>query len=77
MTINGENIVGTANLPGLVPEHASQMYASNLGNLIEHFWDKETSSFKLDLDDEILQGAVVTHGGEMVNERVRDAGKAG
>lgn len=66
--INGVTIVGLGNLPGRVPVHASQMYSSNLRAFIEEYHDTETGSFKLDLDDEILKGCVVTHGGAVVNE---------
>ncbi len=66
--INGVRIVGLGNLPGRVPVHASQMYSSNLRALVEEYCDGESGSFKLDLDDEILKGCVVTHGGAVVNE---------
>ncbi len=66
--INGVRIVGLGNLPGRVPVHASQMYSANLRALIEEYHDTETGSFKLDLDDEILKGCVVTHGGAVVND---------
>ena len=66
--INGVTIVGLGNLPGRVPVHASQMYSANLRTLVEEYHDNETGGFKLDLDDEILKGCVVTHGGAVVNE---------
>ena len=66
---NGVTIVGTANLPGLVPVHASQVYAANLVGLIEHFWDKNEKTFALKLDDEIIKSCLVTHGGNIVNEK--------
>lgn len=65
--VKGVTIVGLGNLPGRVCANASQMYSSNLGSLVEHFWDKESKSFKLNMDDEILKGCVVTHGGAVVN----------
>ncbi|MEK7793932.1 MAG: Re/Si-specific NAD(P)(+) transhydrogenase subunit alpha [Candidatus Hydrogenedentota bacterium] len=65
--VNGVTIVGLGNLPGRVCANASQMYSANLGSLVEHFWDKESKSFKLNMDDEILKGCVVTHGGAVVN----------
>ena len=67
---NGVTIVGTANLPGLVPIHASQVYAANLVSLIEHFWDKNEKTFPLKLDDEIIKSCLVTHGGNIVNEKL-------
>lgn len=69
--VNGVTILGYTNLSGRVPDHASQMYANNLANLVEHFWDKEAKAMKLRLEDEILKGCLVTHGGEIVNQRLR------
>jgi len=66
--IDGVKIVGYGNLPGLVPLTASQMYSSNLGNFIDHFWDKEEKNFKLKLEDELIKGALITHGGELFSE---------
>jgi len=68
---NGVSIIGVENLPGRVAIHASQMYSSNVGNLITHFWDKESKNFKLDLEDEIIQGCLVTHNGEIVSETLK------
>lgn len=69
----GVKIVGTANLPGTVPVHASQMFASNITALLAEFWDKESKAFKLNLDDDILKSCVVTHGGRIVNEKLANA----
>jgi NAD(P) transhydrogenase subunit alpha len=69
--VNGVRVIGYANLPGRVPVHASQMYASNLLNLVTHFWDKEAKTLKLDRSDEIMAGCLITHGGEVVNETIK------
>lgn len=66
----GVKIVGIANLPGRVPLHASQVYAANLVSLVEEFWNKENKTFTLKLDDEIIKGCLVTHGGKVVNEKL-------
>jgi NAD(P) transhydrogenase subunit alpha len=66
----GVKIVGIANLPGRVPLHASQVYSANLTNLVTEFWDKETKSFVLKLDDDIIKGCLITHGGKIVNEKL-------
>lgn len=73
VTVNGVTILGHGNLPGRVPAHASQMYASNLTNLIEHFWDKEAKSFTLKREDEIIAGCLMTFDGEIVNPTIRKA----
>ena len=67
---NGVKIIGIANLPGRAPLHASQVYSANLVNLIEEFWDKKEKIFVLKLDDEIIKGCLVTHGGKIVNEKL-------
>jgi NAD(P) transhydrogenase subunit alpha len=67
ITINGVLIIGLGNLPGRVAVHASQMYSSNLTNLIETFWDKEAKIFKLNLENEIIQGCLITHQGGIVH----------
>lgn len=69
--VEGVHVVGIANLPGRVAAHASQMYSSNLCNLVEHFWNDETKEMVLDMDDEIMEGCLVTHGGEIVNEMLK------
>ena len=55
--LNGVRVIGFGNLPGRVARHASEMYSNNLVSLLEHFWDKETKTFRLDLADEILKDA--------------------
>lgn len=66
----GVKIVGLSNLPGCVPVHASQMFSSNVTALIEEFWDREAKTFRVNLDDEIIKGCLVTHGGHIVNEKL-------
>jgi len=68
---NGVTIIGISNLPGRVAVNASQMYSANISNFIEHFWNKETKTFELQLDDDIIKGALVTHAGQIVNERLK------
>ena len=70
-TDNGVTIIGTGNFEGQVSRHASQVLGANFANMIEHFWDEETKSVKIDLDDEIQKGCVITHGGSIVHERFK------
>lgn len=69
--VNGVKILGQAPLPALVPLDASQMYSSNLVNLISHFWNKDAKQFDLRLDDEIIEGCLLTHEGQIRNERFK------
>lgn len=71
VTENGVKLIGLANFEGQVSKHASQVLAANFANMIEHFWDEENKIFKIDLEDEIQQGCVITHGGAVVHERFK------
>jgi NAD(P) transhydrogenase subunit alpha len=73
ITLNGVKIIGFSNLAGRVAGHASEMYSNNLCAFVQHFWNKETKQFGLDLDHEILKACVVTHGGQIVNETIKKA----
>jgi NAD(P) transhydrogenase subunit alpha len=70
--VDGVSIVGVSNLPAEVSRDASQMYSSNLFNLVTEFWDEENKTFNLDLGDDILQGCVITHEGVIVNEAIKN-----
>jgi NAD(P) transhydrogenase subunit alpha len=69
--LDGVYIIGLENYPGQVPVHASQMYSSNLYNFIDEFWDDEAKIFKLELEDEIIKGCLITHNHEIVNESLK------
>ena len=73
--VGGVKIIGNANLPGEVPTHSSQVYANNIFNLIDEFWDEENSSFKYDLNDEILSNCLVTYKGDYINPSVKERNK--
>jgi NAD(P) transhydrogenase subunit alpha len=64
---NGVKIIGLANMPARVAMNASQMYANNLTNLLDEFWNKEKKEFELKLEDEIIKGCLITHGGVIVH----------
>ena len=68
--VDGVRIIGLGNLPGRVTVHASQMFSSNLYNLVEEFWNAEEKRFDLNLEDEIVKGCLITHRGEIVNEMI-------
>src|SRR5690606_27581838 len=62
-TPGGVVIVGTLNLPSLVPLHASQAYANNMHALLKEL--VADGQVKINLEDEIQNGAVITHAGEL------------
>ncbi|HBM84015.1 Re/Si-specific NAD(P)(+) transhydrogenase subunit alpha [Haliea sp.] len=72
VTVNGVTIIGKGNLPNEVCRDASHMYASNLFNLVDDAWDKESNAFKIDFEHDILPGCIITHGGEVTNETIKN-----
>ena len=72
VVVDGVRIIGLANLPGKVAINASQMFSSNLSALVAEFWNEEQKRFVLDFEDEIIQGCVITHNGEIVNQVIAD-----
>ena len=68
-TANGVQIVGHANLPGRIAADASALYAKNLVAFTDLMI--KDGALALDLEEEILKAAVVTHGGAVVHEGVR------
>ncbi len=70
--VNGVTIIGQGNWPNFVSRDASQMYSSNLLNMVSEYWDKENKSFILDQENEIIKGCLITHGGAIVNETIKN-----
>ena len=70
----GVKILAPLNLPSTLAEHASQLYARNLQALLELMTDD--GELKLDFEDEVIAGACITRGGEIVHEGARRAAEA-
>jgi len=67
---DGVTIIGRINLASTVPYHASQMYARNITAFLQYL--VHDGKLELKLDDEIVRSTLLTRGGEIVNERVRE-----
>ena len=68
---HGVTIHGPTNLPATMPVHASQLYARNVTELLREF--VKDGALALQLDDEIIKSACVTHNGTIVNEAIAAA----
>ena len=66
----GVLILGCANLPGTMPVDASMLYARNVSALVELVAPKGELSW--DLEDEIIAGTLLTHGGKILHGPTRD-----
>jgi NAD(P) transhydrogenase subunit alpha len=71
VVINGVTILAPLNLPATMPFHASLMFSRNLTAFVQAFTKEKM--FKLDFSDDIQQGALITHDGEVTNVRTREA----
>lgn len=67
----GVTIVGDLNWPSTVAVNSSDMYAKNVQNIVFDAMDKQ-GNFKWDYKDEIVDGAMVCHAGEVHHPKVRE-----
>ena len=67
----GVTILAPLNVPATMPFHASLLFSRNLTAFVLAF--TKDKAFQLDFNDEIQQGALITHGGEIRHARTRDA----
>ena len=77
VNVNGVTIIGLGNLAGEVARDASQMYSSNLYSLVDDSWDEEKKELVIDLKHDILPGCIITHGGEVINETIKNVLEGG
>jgi NAD(P) transhydrogenase subunit alpha len=67
IVVDGVTIVGLTNLPATMPVHASQMYSRNVQAFLSLL--VKDGRLEIDLDDEIVRGTCVAHGGRVTLER--------
>jgi proton-translocating NAD(P)+ transhydrogenase subunit alpha len=68
-------ILAPLNVPSTMAEHASQLYARNIQSLLGLMISDE-GAIELDFDDEVIAGACITRGGEIVHEGAKAAAGA-
>ena len=69
--VGGVAIMAPLNLPATMPYHASLLFSRNLTAFIQAF--TKDKAFQLDFNDDIQQGALITHDGEVKHARTREA----
>jgi len=67
---HGVTIIGPINLASEVPYHASMMYARNITAFLTYVIKDQ--KLNLNLSDQIVSDTLLTHAGEIVQERVRE-----
>jgi len=71
VTHNFVTIDGTANIPGLMPVHASELYGKNVTAFLTYMLNE--GELNLDMEDEIISGAMFTHEGKITHAPTQDA----
>jgi NAD(P) transhydrogenase subunit alpha len=63
--VHGVTIIGHSRLPSTLPGDASKMYGKNILNFLQLMISKD-GSFNLNMNDELVKGTCVAHGGELL-----------
>ena len=66
VTDNGVTLIGYTDLPGRLPAQASQLYGTNVVNLLRLLTPGKDGQLTLDLDDVVQRGMTVAHGGQVL-----------
>jgi H+-translocating NAD(P) transhydrogenase subunit alpha len=67
---NGVKIIGSGNLPSTMSSDASKLYGKNIMNFLQLLTTKE-GALQLNWEDDLVKGSCISHGGEVVHERVK------
>ncbi len=68
---HGVTLIGIKNIPGMIPESSSLMFAQNMYNLVKYL--TKDGQIALDQSDEIVRGILTTIDGEVVHRGAREA----
>ncbi|MGH7517366.1 MAG: Re/Si-specific NAD(P)(+) transhydrogenase subunit alpha [Gemmatimonadales bacterium] len=71
VSVSGVTIAAPLNLAATMPADASLLFSRNLTAFLQAF--TKDKAFQLDFDDDIQQGALITHGGEVKHQQTREA----
>lgn len=64
-TANGVKIIGYTDLPGRLPTQSSQLYGTNLVNLLKLLCKEKDGNITIDFDDVVVRGVTVVREGEI------------
>ncbi|MFC4353206.1 Re/Si-specific NAD(P)(+) transhydrogenase subunit alpha [Fodinicurvata halophila] len=69
-TKHGVKIIGYQNVPSRLAADASMLYANNLFNFLSLLYDKESKALKVDWEDEVVKGTLLSRDGALVHSRL-------
>jgi len=65
VTPNGVKIIGYTDLPSRLPTQSSQLYGTNLVNLLKLLCKEKNGEIEIDFDDTVVRGVTVVKAGEV------------
>ena len=63
---HGVTIIGYTDLPSRLPKQSSILYSNNIANLLSDMTDDNSGELKVDTEDVVVRGSLVTHQKEMM-----------
>ena len=70
-TENGVKVIGYTDLPGRLPTQSSQLYGTNLVNLLKLLCKEKDGNITVDFDDVVIRGVTVIRAGEITWPEVK------
>jgi len=64
-TANGVKVIGYTDLPGRLPTQSSQLYGTNLVNLLKLLCKEKDGNIAIDFEDVVVRGVTVVRDGEI------------
>ena len=68
--VGGVQVVGSKDITSTISEDASALFSKNILNFLTLLIDSESKSIKIDWEDEIIQGILVTKNNEIVHKEL-------
>lgn len=65
IVVHDVTIIGYTDLPSRLPTQASNLYANNIVNLLTDMTPEKDGQLKVDVEDQVVRGTLVTHNGEI------------
>ena len=76
-TVGGVKLIGARNLPARIAPATTVLYAKNLFNFVQLLVDPKSQELKIDTDDELIKGTLLTMGGADRPRRLQARGLRG
>ena len=74
LTENGVRVIGYTDLPGRLPTQSSQLYGTNLVNLLKLLCKEKDGNITVDFDDVVIRGVTMIRAGEITCASTADSG---